>query len=284
MSEAPEIEIPTEDPFAELPGDREEAPGAAAKAETPPEPEPAAEEPPEPAEEPVAEEPAAEEEETPPETPPKKDWKDKQIIKARAAEKKLREEQAADRAEIARLKALAGDSADAPAPAKTETEIRGEVEAKLRQEQRFEKINTSAEAMFEAGKKAFPKGWEERVNQAAEAIGPEIAARPDFLETLTDLPNAHAVYFDLASDPDRIEALLQMSPSKMGLELGRLSEKLAATKPKTVSRVPTPIRPLDKPTKEDLPLDDPNMSMEEFDRRMRLEEEKRYKEKVARGY
>lgn len=280
-----------DDPFAERPGDREDTVGSGGVVEEPrteEEPEPAAEEPAaeeepaseEPAEQPVAEEPAEEEEPA----PAKKDWKDKQIIKARAAEKKAREEAAADRAEIARLRALHGETPENEQPAKTNEQLRAEALAQVREETRISNINASLERVFDAGKKAFPKGWEERVAQAADAVGPEMAQRTDFLEALGELPNAHQVYFDLAGDPDRIEALLALSPAKMGTELGKLSEKLAAVKVKQISRTPAPIKPLDKPTKEERSLDDPNLSMDEFDRLMSQEEEKRWKAKQARGY
>ena len=68
-----------------------------------------------------------------------------------------------------------------------------------------------------------------------------------------------------------------------GLNQGRYEDELVieAPKPKPVSRAPAPITPLDKPTKEALPLDDPNLSQDEFNRRMDAEEEKAFK---ARRY
>ena len=157
--------------------------------------------------------------------------------------------------------------------------------AEVRNQERFTKINQGADAMFEAGAKAFPKTWGKRVADAADVFSDEIRAKPEFLEAVTELDNAAAVYHELAGDPDKMEEVLNLPPHKMGMELARLSAKLSTPAPKAISRAPAPIRPLDRPAQEPKNLDDPNLSMDEFDRMMRAEEDKAYKAKVARrGY
>lgn len=269
--------------FVEQPGDREPEEGAA------PEPEPEVATEPEPEAEPEAEpEPAAaeaeEEGEDEPAPAPRKDWRDRQIIKARAAEKAEREKAAALAKENEELKArIAGDGGEATVLTDAErAKIRSEAAAEIRTEQRFKTINERCDAMFDAGAKAFPKTWESSVAAAGEVFGEELRARPDFLEAVTDLDNAAAVYHDLASDPDKMEAVLNLPPHKMGMELARISAKLTqAPKPKPISKVPAPIKPLDGPSLqerslEDLANDSSPAAMKEFDRRMAAEEAKRY--------
>lgn len=263
-------------PDAEPSGDAD--PDPAGDADPDPEPDPAGEGDPDPEADPDPD-PDAE-----PDPKPKKDWRDRQIIKARAAEKAAREASAAKDAEIAELKArLEGDGGDGtPLTEADRTKLREEALATVRKEQRFKTINERCDAMFDAGAKAFPKTWEASVAAVGEVFGDEIVQRPDFLEAVTDLDNAAAVYHDLASDPDKMEAVLALPPHKMGMELARISARLAqAPRPKAVSKVPPPIKPLDGPTLQERSLDDlasdPSPgAMAEFDRRMAAEEKKRY--------
>lgn len=279
----------TDPAFVEQPGDREPDPEAAEEpaAEEPPEPDvndEAEEEPPAAAAEddeaPAAEAEADEEEEAP---KPKKDWRDRQIIKARAAEKAAREEAAAAKQRAAELEAqiaAGAEGATVLTPAERE-KIKAEAMAEISTQNRFKTINERCDAMFDAGAKAFPKTWEAGVSAAAEIFGDEMKARPDFLEAVTELDNSAAVYHSLANDPDKMEAVLQMPPHKMGIELARISAKLAtAPKPKPVSKLPPPIKPLDGPTLqerslEDLANDTSPQAQAEFNRRMDAEEAKR---------
>lgn len=245
-----------------------------------PEPEPAEEAPetePEAEPEPVTAETEEEEEPAPRDT--RKDWRDRQIIKAREAAKKERELREAAETRANALEALYGQPGEEQAEGRaviTREEAKKEALAEFRQEQYYKNLNTAAETMFEAGQKAFPKSWGTRVAQAAEVFRDEIIGRPEFLEVVTGLDNAPAVYHALAGDPDKMEAILAMPSAKMGAELAKMSINLAKAPPVNVSRAPAPIKPLDKPTIEDLPLDDPNLSQEEFNRRMDAAEAKKY--------
>lgn len=282
--------------FVEQPGDREpegEAPAGDGvdPADLPPPQRAPAEPEPEPAPEREGEPVAAESEGDPegegdpePEKP-KKDWRDRQIIKARQAERDARAEAAAATQRAKELEAqIAGGAEGATVLTPAERDkIRAEAIQEVQQQSRFQRINDNSEAMFEAGTKAFPKTWESRVKDAAEIFSDEMRAKPEFLETITDLDNSAAVYHELAGDPDKMEAVLNMPPHKMGVELARISAKLSsAPAPRPVSRAPAPIRPLDGPSVqerslEDLANDQSPAAMKEFDRRMALEEEKRWK-------
>ena len=281
MSEDPDI---TPEEFREQPGDREPEGEPAAEADPAdlPAPEPEPEPEPEGEPEPIAAE--ADPEGEPEPEKPKKDWRDRQIIKARQAEKANAERAAALAKENEELKArLTEGSPEGTVLTAAERErIRQEAIQEVQIKERFQKINDGSEAMFEAGLKGFPKTWEERVKNAAEIFSDEMRAKPEFLETLTDLDNSAAVYHELAGDPDKMEAVLNMPPHKMGAELARMSAKLSsAPAPKPISRAPAPIRPLDGPSVQERSLDDlandPSpAAMKELDRRMEAEERKRW--------
>lgn len=276
------------DPFAEQPGDREPE-GDAGGADPEPEPEEPEEgdgdpEPePEPEGEPEPDGGDADGGEGGPEPEPaKKDWKDRQIAKLREREREKDEAlaEATRRAEAAEalLAAPEGERTTALTDAERET-IRKEEAAKLETGAYYKRINTGLENMDAAGKKEFATTWDARIEQAKEIFSDQMMARPDFLEAVTDLPNSAAVYHELAGDPDKMEAVLKMPAHKMGMELARLSDKLA--KPAVrVSRVPKPITPIDRGgVDRDLEslINDPNASMDEINRRMEAEERKRAK-------
>lgn len=271
-----------DDPFIEQPGDREPDPKAAPAPEPEPDPEPDPEPEPEEEEAPAVAEAEGEEDDEPePEQKPK--WRNRALVKERERREKLEADLRAERERIAALEALVAKPDDEEGRSKVDREqLRKEALEEVRREEHLKSLNTRLDKLFDDGKKAFPKSWESRVKEAGEALRDEMVQRPDFFEAIADLDNATAVYHELTGDLDKMESLLQLPPHRMGIELAKISAKLSAPKPaRQVSRAPAPITPLDKPTKEDLPLDDPNLSQEEFNRRMDMEEEKRAK---ARRY
>lgn len=213
--------------------------------------------------------------------PRKTDWRDKQIAKARQTAKTEKEAREDAEARLAAAEALlaASPAERAGVQADQIREVaKREALDQVRQEEYIKRLNNGLQKLDADGSAAFPKTWGGRVDQAREALQEELLARPDFLEEMVDLFNGAAVYHELTGDIDKLEELLAMPPAKMGRELERLSLKLAAPAPKPrASRAPAPIKPLDKHTMEDLPLDDPNISQAEFNRRMDAEEEKRAK-------
>lgn len=211
----------------------------------------------------------------------KRDWKDRQIEKLRGREATAAQElkEAKDRAAAAEaLLAAAPEERAGVLEEQTRERIRKEESEKVRQEAYYKGINAGLEKMDAAGKVAFKDTWDDRIAQARDAFREDLVARPDFLEAVTDLPNSAAVYHELAGDPDKFEAMLALPPHKMGMELARLSDKLAKPAPRQVSRAPAPIVPLNRGggerSLEDL-ANDPNTDMAEFDRRMSAEEKKR---------
>lgn len=218
------------------------------------------------------------------EAPPKaKDWRDRQIAKLREKEKA-----SADQIAEANRRAEAAEAALAAAPGERDaatTEQARETARKealetVRQEEYYKRLNTGLVAMDEAGAKAFPTTWKDRIEQVREVMSEELMGRPDFLEAIVDQPNSAAVYHELAGDPDRMEELLKLPPHKMGVEIARMADKLAKPVPKQVSRVPAPIKPLQRGgterALEDL-INDPNASQEEINRRMDAADDARAK-------
>lgn len=278
------VQDETPEEFREQEGDREPEPTTEVAAET--EAEAEAEE--EGAEEEADPETTTEEAEAEAEAetaaePAKKDWRDRQIAKLREKEREREDKlaEATRRAEAAEaLLAATPEEREAGAGDKDKAEIRRQVAEEVRQEEYYKRLSVSLDTMDAAGKKAFAGTWDGRIQAAAEVFGGELKNRPDVLETITDLPNAAAVYHELAGDLDKMEAVLKMPAHKMGMELARMSDKLAKPTQRAVSRAPAPIRPITPGGAErtlDELINDPNASMAEIDRRMAAEERKREK-------
>ncbi len=249
---APEVEV---DPHAEEP---------AAEAET---------EPPEAAAEPAGEgEPEPEPDATP---APRKDWRQARFDKLTATAKAADERAKAAEERAAALEALYGnqDTPEGQAPAKLYTEA--EVMTRAKEVARLTDLNTRADRLFDDGSAKF-KDWTARVAQVNEAFGDQLSSRADIFDAITKLPNGPDVYHALGGDLDHMAHVLDLAPVELGMELASLSAKLAKPAAPAVSRVPAPIRPLERTTVDDLPLDDPRVSQEEFNRRMDAEEEKRW--------
>ena len=233
----------------------------------------------EPAEAAAEEAEAEDEEEQAPK--PNRDWRERRLAKKTAENARLAEELAEERKRRTALEELYAKPEDERGP--NDTLVTKDEAVKLAREQLqreayFANINKAADNMFDAGAKAYPKTWEARVSEAADVFGQEIAAKPEFLEAVTDLDNAADVYHDLAGNPDEMERVLGLPPHKMALELAKISTRLAKPPAARVSRAPAPITPLDRAVVEDTDLE--NCSMEEFDRRMSAAEAKRYAGRV----
>jgi hypothetical protein len=216
-----------------------------------------------------------------PERPARKDWRQQRFDKL-TAERKAAEERAAAAEERAKaLEALYGNQ-DAPEGAeRPKLYTEAEVQARAKEVARITDLNTRADRLFDDGSTKFGKDWTARIAQVNEAFGSDLAQRADIFDAITKLPNAADVYYALGGDLDHLAHVLDLSPVELGMELKGLSDKLAKPKAAPISRVPPPIRPLERNNIEDMPLDqlanDPSpKAMREFDRRMAKEEEKRW--------
>jgi hypothetical protein len=268
-----EAEFPTEPEVEEVEEEAEPEVDPDPEAETPPE---GQEEPPEASDEESGEE---------NQKPRRKDWRDRLLEKRKRESDDAKREAAEAKAETARLRELyAKPEGERTAGEQEEIRrsIRKEVEQEVRQEQRVKEIDRAADKLFDDGAAQVSKTWATRVTAAAEIFGEQIAQRPDFLETVTDLDNGPAVYHELAGDPDKMDSILAMPPHRMAVALTKLSDEVKAkakAPPRQISRAPAPITRLERPVTvekslEDM-LNDPRASMEEINRRMDEQDEAR---------
>lgn len=103
---------------------------------------------------------------------------------------------------------------------------------------------------------------------------------PYALQSLTELPDGHRIYRELAADLDNAARILRLPHDKRTIELAWLSarsrnESLTNREPEAapVTRAPEPIRPLGaRSAARELPLDHPNLSIAEYIRRRDREE------------
>ncbi len=230
---------------------------------------------------------------------PRVPWQTKRIDQLTATAKQEREARealerttAADRERLAAYEALYGKDGAAPPAGGTPTPTptppaggRTYTEAELRTEAgriaQANVLNQRLEDMFEQGSKAYDKTWEPRIKAAGQAFGDDLARRPDLFQAIADLPNGVDVYHELTGDLDHFADVLQMPPLRLGMELAKLSDKLAA-KPKgpRVSGAPAPIDPvLGAGGTGEVPLDKTDMN--DFAKRRMAQREARMKE---RGY
>lgn len=212
--------------------------------------------------------------------PKRRDWRDRRFEKEFAKRKDAEAKADAAAKEAQALRELYSKPEDERSDgerAQTREQIRREVEQQVRQEEWAKRLNSNLDTMFDEGAKDFPKSWSGRVQEAADVFAEEMKANPGFLEALSDLPNRAAVYHELTGDFDKMEAVLKMPPHKMGMELARLSDKLATPKPTRISRTPAPIKPLESTAAKDVDLE--NMPMEEFAKLRERQMEERYKAK-----
>ena len=100
----------------------------------------------------------------------------------------------------------------------------------------------------EAGQTEYTKtAWNAACNTLADLGAND---KPEFMALVAELPNGHAVLHQLGTDPDAAYRVLNMSPARMAMEIGRMSAAVAAPKvdvapkPPPVSKAPAPINPL----------------------------------------
>jgi hypothetical protein len=157
----------------------------------------------------------------------------------------------------------------------------------LRMEAAQRDFNERCNKTFQAGKAEFGENFEHAV-RALQAVG--AGARLDFLDVISDLPNGHQVYHQLAGNLDEAARLLALPPRKMDRELDRMSleaeraaqaaggEPAAPRSPSVpVSSAPAPIRPIGGGSRSAPSLD--RMTTAEFIKARDREEVERRKAK-----
>jgi len=140
-------------------------------------------------------------------------------------------------------------------------------------------FDAACNRVFQAGKDEFPD-FEQAVTALA-AVG--AGQRFDFLAAVTQLPEGHKVYRQLASNLDEAARVLALPPMQMAVELARMEAKLAGNgepaAPKSlappVSQAPAPIKPIGGGSRAVPSAADPKTSMADFIRIRDKEESER---------
>jgi hypothetical protein len=108
--------------------------------------------------------------------------------------------------------------------------------------------------VYSSGAKDFPD-FDEKLGNFRHLGG----LPPQFLDAVTQLPDAHKVLHTLGSDLDQAAHIMNLPPVQMGLALAKLSSPTAA---RPISNAPPPIKPIDgSPRGEKSPED---MSIDEW--------------------
>lgn len=156
--------------------------------------------------------------------------------------KRIAKEKAKTEAALAEAKALR----EAAGP-KKETYTEEEVEAKSR----VDAVRIANQMAFDAAcnnlakaaAKENPK-FNESYTEMLENVEPRPEAVRDVLEDVLNLENGHTVLNHLTKDIDEAERVFALAPRARTIELAKLSAKLAAPKPKPISKAPDPITPV----------------------------------------
>lgn len=169
-----------------------------------------------------------------------------ELTKTRYAEKRRADGLEQDKRDLEERLRLIGKGEVKPGEEKppSEEERRREVEAEARRLVDIERFNADCNRTLESGQKDFPDFEAARVDIIA-AFGSTINRRPDFLEAINEIPDGHKVFYHLGKNLDEADRVLRLPPTKMAIELTKLSSALGKPPaPKPVSKVPAPITPI----------------------------------------
>lgn len=166
-------------------------------------------------------------------------------------------------------------------PATPEQRARQEGYQQRQQEELGRTFDQACNDLYLKGRQEYGAEMDDAV-AALRAVG--WADRHDALAALTQLPEGHRVYRELARDLDRAARVLAMPPMAMAMELTRMAG--GATMPRMppapanesptegvrpsveVSRAPEPVRHIGgRSVQAERPLDHPQVTMAEFIRR-----------------
>lgn len=169
----------------------------------------------------------------------------KRINKEVAKTKKLEDENAELKRQLA-----AKESGDDPKFTKEDIDKEADILANQKIAQRdFD--NTCAKLQKEATK--LDKDFPDKIKELGEDVGLIPGA---MIGVLGDLDNGAQVLKSFTDDPEEYERLINLPPLKMATALTKYAEKLAKPKPKPLSKVPEPHEPLGGNARMDTPLND----------------------------
>lgn len=168
-------------------------------------------------------------------------WFQKRIDELTRQRHEAERQLAAERAELARLRAGAQPQQQQPAPPPgyVPAELVQAKAAELLEQTRFvEECN----AVAATGSEKFPD-FSEAVDNISRLVDRTEQLNP-LLQAVTELgrEDGARVYYELGKNPEKAAALLAMPPAKMAVALARMAATPA--KPVAVTKAPEPIRPI----------------------------------------
>lgn len=263
---------------------RSDGPVVGASAPEPVEPPPAPA--PEPTPPPVAEpappapeprEPPAEGHEDPP--PAGSEADDKAQKRFHQLTREKYEAEARARAAEQRLAMMQQPQRPQPQPGQSPADAAAEARAfdRFQAQQAAQIFNTACDNLWDEGCREYGGEQMAEAKRALDAVG--WGNDPYALQSLTELPDGHRIYRELAADLDNAARILRLPHNKRQIELAWLSNRgrrdpdngadaNREPAPAPYTRAPDPIRPIGaRSAPRELPLDHKDVSMAEFIRR-----------------
>jgi hypothetical protein len=198
---------------------------------------------------------------------------------AQVAEEKLAAAEKANTELLAKFggtpNGAAPDPNAAAKPALGEDEIERRAVAKANEIAATNEFNRACNAVAESGKAEFKDSWDAALKNLGLVGALGQGASQDFLSTAIELKSPEKVLHYLGSNLEQAEKLVKLSPMKMAVEMARIEAQLnapvlAPVVPPAVIHVsgaPAPVIPVGGAAKPGaMTIDDPNISMEEFNR------------------
>lgn len=158
----------------------------------------------------------------------------------------------------------------------TEKDVETKSEELANQKLAERDFNNACSRLQKAATK-LDKDFPDKIKELADDIAPIPGA---MIGILDDLDNGGLVLSHFTTDPDEYERIISLNPTKMAVELTKLSEKLSKPKPKPLSKVPAPNEPVGGGARIETPLSDKEPMADWVAKRNRQVEERR-KAKLA---
>lgn len=169
-----------------------------------------------------------------------------------------------------------------PQPGQSPADAAAEARAfdRFQAQQAAQIFNTACDNLWDEGCREYGGETMAEAKRALDAVGWGNDAYA--LQSLTELPDGHRIYRELAADLDNAARILRLPHNKRQIELAWLSNRGARggtnrepdqgmdtnREPAPVTRAPAPIRPIGaRSAPRELPLDHKDVSMAEFIRR-----------------
>lgn len=193
-------------------------------------------------------------------------WVQKRIAQLAADKNDFKARLEASEARNAVLAQLAGHPAEEGAerpPARAEPAAipANEVERRAAELADARAFNAKANAVFDAGLKAYGADFQSAVENLQQA-GVTDPSQTPFVAIALEQDNPEALIRHLGNNPDEAIRIAGLVPFKQASEMAKLSMKLAAPVQRPISRVPAPETPIAASAKPE--FDPVKSSMEEF--------------------